>query len=166
MRRRIILTLILTFGLAGCGALFNGGPAKVAFNSEPSGADVIINGNRYGQTPLVVDLSKQESHTISFRMDGYEEVVRTLNHKVSGTYVVLDVLGGLLPVVVDAATGSWYVLESDNVNVSMARQAGESARSGMSGQLDAVQLEMVQRGVRPAVFVEKALRAEEDRDAP
>lgn len=38
----------------------------------------------------------------------------------SATYVVL---GGLLPVLVDAATGSWYVLNTKEVNVQLAPRA-------------------------------------------
>ena len=143
-----VLALVIVLG--GCGALFNNGPAKVMFTSQPSEAEVWIDGNRFGTTPLVVDLSKKKSYTVSFRKDGFDEQVRTLNNKVSPTYVVLDILGGLVPVIVDAATGAWYVLEADNVQATLPAR---------SGQLDGVQLELVRRGeVRPAFFIEQSLR--------
>lgn len=145
---RLSFVGVLTLALAGCGALFNAGPAQVTFNSEPSGAEVLIDGNRYGTTPLVVDLSKKDSYAVTFRRDGYEEQVRTITSKVSGTYVVLDVLFGLVPVIIDAATGSWYVLDKDDVAVSLEQT---------SGQLDAVQLEMVKRGV-PVSELIRAIR--------
>lgn len=141
---RLLTLVIAAVWFSGCGALFNGGPAKVTFNSQPTGAEVWIDGNRYGTTPLVVDLSKKDSYAVSFQMEGYDEQVRTLSNKVSGTYVVLDVLGGLFPIVIDAATGSWYVLETDNMQVTMARK---------TGQLDAVQLDMVKHGVPASEFI-------------
>lgn len=141
---RMIAVGVVAASLAGCGVLFNSGPAQVTFNSQPSGAEVFIDGNRYGTTPLVVDLSKDDSYAVAFRMEGYEEQVRTINNKVSGGLVVLDVLGGLVPIIIDAATGAWYVLDTDNVSMTM-----EEA----SGQLDAVQLEMVNRGVPASAVI-------------
>lgn len=144
--RKQCLVLICVFGLVGCGALFNGGPQQVTFTSEPSEAEVIIDGQRYGTTPLVVDLSKKNSYAVTFRKAGFEEQVRTLNHRVSGGYVVLDILGGLLPIVVDAATGSWYVLESDNVSATLPPR---------TGQLEGFELELVNRGFPPSQFIEQ-----------
>lgn len=135
---RFLVLAVAVVTLTGCGALFNAGPEKVTFNSDPSGAEVWIDGTRFGTTPLVVDLSKEDDYTVSFRMEGYDEQVRVLNNKVSATYVILDVLGGIFPIVIDAATGSWYVLETDTMHVTLAAR---------TGQLDAVQLEMVRRGV-------------------
>lgn len=142
---RLFAAAIFAGALAGCGALFNAGPAQVTFNSEPSGAEVFIDGNRYGTTPLVVDLSKKENYAITFRMDGHEEQVRTISNRVSGTYVILDILGGLLPIVIDAATGAWYVLDTNSVSVTMTET---------SGQLDAVQLAMVKRGVPASAIID------------
>jgi len=35
---------------------------------------------------------------------------------------VLDVLGGLVPIIVDAATNSWYKLDQSNFNAVLASQ--------------------------------------------
>ncbi|GAA5522894.1 hypothetical protein Asal01_02862 [Fodinibius salicampi] len=34
----------------------------------------------------------------------------------------LDVLGGLVPVVVDAATGAWYNLDQESINATLKEQ--------------------------------------------
>ena len=57
---------------------------------------------------------------------------------------MLDVLGGLLPVIVDAATGSWYVLSTDHVHGVLQR---------MSGQLTPEQLERYKAGEPLSHFI-------------
>ena len=95
-------------------------------NSNPSGAEVWIDGNRAGTTPVSITLDHKHEHVVVFIMDGYHEVSCRLNRKVGAGWVVLDVLFGLIPVVVDAATGSWHSLDGDVCNVTLRREPGAS----------------------------------------
>lgn len=108
--------LILVGSAAGCAALFNGKTTPVQMNSNPAGAEVLVDGTRVGTTPMSVDLSTAESHTVTFRIVGMTPVTCLLNRKVGVAWVVLDVLGGLVPIVIDAATGSWYELDKNVCN--------------------------------------------------
>lgn len=152
------LALALGVVVAGCGALFNGGPAKITFTSAPDGAEVWIDGMRRGTTPTVLDLQKNQDYTVVFKKPGHKDVATTLTKKVSAGYVVLDVLGGLLPVVIDAATGSWYVLNTNSVHGSL-----DPAVSGLGGTLTPEQLEQVRRGVPASRFIELPEEAVKDR---
>ncbi len=42
-----------------------------------------------------------------FRKEGYKEASCTLMRSTGAGWVILDILGGLIPVAIDAATGSW-----------------------------------------------------------
>jgi hypothetical protein len=128
--------------LSGCGALFNGSQAKVAFNSDPTGAQVWIDGTMRGTTPTLLSLAKNKSYTITFKKDGFEDASTEITRKVLGGYVVLDVLGGILPVVVDAATGSWYSLGTESVSMNLRDTA-----TSLHGQLTPQQLAKVKQGV-------------------
>jgi hypothetical protein len=143
-----LTVLFPTLALAACGALFNGGPANVAFNSNPAGAQVWVNGLNMGVTPTTLQLDKSKDHTITFRREGYADTNYQLSNRVSATYVILDILGGVLPIIVDAATGSWYVLPTSSVNVQMAPQP--VAR----GHLTPDQLGAVRLGSPVADFVD------------
>lgn len=134
--------------LSACGALFNGGPANVSVNSTPAGAEVWVDGTNRGVTPATLQLSKGQNHTVTLRRPGYQETSVVLNRKVSTTYVILDVLGGLLPIIIDAATGSWYVLDTNEVNVNLA------PNTAMSGQLTPEQLGAVRLGAPVADFID------------
>ena len=147
--RKVLGVLGTTLLLAGCGALFNGGPAKVAFTSSPDGADVIVDGTRRGSTPVILDLQKNQDYTVILKKDGYKDVTVALNKKVSAGYVVLDVLGGIIPIVVDAATGSWYVLSTNSVNASLE----PTVRPAAHGQLSPAELVAVRNGAPVEQFI-------------
>lgn len=125
MKKNIAIGVVfcfLIFNVTGCATLFRGDSSKVRFNSEPLGAQVFVNGNLKGQTPLKLHLKSSQSYTIEFRKQGYEPVVRHINSKVGAGWVILDVLVGMVPVVVDALTGSWYHLDQKNINVILSVQ--------------------------------------------
>jgi hypothetical protein len=71
-------------------------------------------------TPMSVDLTSAQAHTVTFRIVGMTPVTCLLNRKVGVQWVILDVLGGLIPVVVDAATGSWYELDKNVCNGTLS----------------------------------------------
>jgi len=148
MRKSVrFLTLAAVLAVPACGAIFNSGPQKVTFNSDPAGAEVWIDGSRRGSTPVILDLAKNKDYTIVMKRDGYGDATASLSKKVSAGYVVLDVLGGFIPVVVDAATGSWYVLASNNVNLTL------TPRTAASGVLTTDELAAVRAGAPVSQFV-------------
>lgn len=107
--------------LVSCGTLFNSGAKSVAMSSEPTQATVYVDGDRVGQTPITLELDNQESHTVTFEKDGYQEATCQLDTSVGAGFVILDVVGGLVPVIIDAATGKWSSLGSETCNVTLAQ---------------------------------------------
>ncbi len=114
--------LIPLLGLiAGCGALFNGEASPITMNSNPIGAQVLVDGDPVGTTPVTVDISVKEEHRVTFRMAGYDDVTCILNRKVGAGWIILDILAGVVPIIIDAATGSWYELSENACNVTLPR---------------------------------------------
>jgi hypothetical protein len=107
MRPSLVLVPLFFVTVAGCAAVLGSKQKDFDLNSNPPGADVYLNGNRLGTTPINVKLSNQATHTFVFRREGYREATCTLNRGTGAGWVILDVLTGLVPVVIDAATGSW-----------------------------------------------------------
>jgi hypothetical protein len=144
----LVLLLTATLVVSGCGALFNSGPAAVMFTSTPNEAQVWINGARMGTTPVSLQLNKSQNHAVVFRVPGSAETTYNLDRKISAGYVILDILGGVLPVIVDAATGAWYVLPTNSVNVTLARaDSDEETRLVQRGTLTQPQLAEIRSGV-------------------
>ena len=75
--------------------------------------------NYVGETPVAVDLSIRREHTITFRKDGYQDRSYQVSRAVGFGWILLD-LFGLVPIIVDAATGDWFMLDTEHVNVIMA----------------------------------------------
>jgi len=102
-----VLCLLVALIVSGCAAVLGTKQKDFSLGSDPGGADVYLNGNRLGKTPLRVKLSNQANHVFVFRRAGYGEATCTLNRGTGAGWVILDVLFGLVPIVVDAATNSW-----------------------------------------------------------
>ena len=59
---------------------------------------------------------------IQFAKEGYETVSCQLNAKVNVVILVLDIFGGLVPAIVDAATGNWTTLQEDACSVALSEE--------------------------------------------
>ena len=105
--------------VAGCATLFNSGTKTVAMGSNPSAAQVWINDVNRGTTPITLELNNHQSHTVVFRKEGYQDVACELTTSVGAGWVILDILGGLLPVIIDAATGEWKGIDQGTCNVNL-----------------------------------------------
>ena len=101
----------------GCATIFNDTSPPVSIGSQPSGADVFVDGNLVGRTPAVIELSTKSHHTVVFRKEGYADRTYLLQTHTGALWVVLDVLTGLIPIIIDIATGDWQELNEDNINV-------------------------------------------------
>lgn len=103
--------------LTSCATVFSGNSDDVTITSDPVGALVSIDGAPRGRTPLTVDLEKGNSYSVSVSKDGYEAGYATLTNRVGAGWVILDILSGLVPIVIDAVTGAWGGLSPDTVHL-------------------------------------------------
>lgn len=125
MKRAIVVVLILGMALGslgGCATILKGTSQEVFLVSEPSKADIYIDGQLRGKTPLELKLECDKTYVIEFRKDGYDTQTFNISNSVGGGWIVLDVICGLVPVIVDAATGAWYTLDQDNINAVLESQ--------------------------------------------
>lgn len=105
--RYAILSLGVLFS-AGCATLFSSkAPVAIPSSVEPDGATVYVDGQRVGTTPYNLVVERKKSHIIAFQKEGYKDASCQLTATAGAGWIILDVLGGLIPVVIDAATGDW-----------------------------------------------------------
>ena len=123
LTRMALVAVAFAVLLSGCATLFNDKTPSVDVASNPEGATVYVNGHYIGETPVRVDLSVRKEHTITFRKDGYKDKTYQVSRSVGIGWVILDILGGLAPLIVDAATGDWFMLDTEHVNVIMAEDS-------------------------------------------
>jgi hypothetical protein len=124
MKKTVSLIVLVTFVfmLSNCATIFKGEYRDVRINSEPDDTQVYVNGEFQGRTPLKLELRPNESYTIEFRRKGYKTEVRQIKNKIGVGWIVLDVIFGVVPVLIDALTGAWYEFDQRYVNAILERQ--------------------------------------------
>ena len=124
--RWFCLVAILVLAVNGCATIFHGSSEKIDFSSDPTGSKIYVNGQLMGTAPLELKLQTKQTYNIEFRKEGYENKTVILTNSVGAGWIVLDVIFGLIPVVVDAATGNWYSLDQEHVNAALEKQQGSN----------------------------------------
>ena len=110
----LILSSFLFF-TQGCGTIMQGTNQQVGISSSPTNASVTINGQSYGNTPMIVDLKRKDSHMVKIQLDGYEPYETNLTRKTSGWVWGNIVFGGLIGLAVDASAGGMYKLTPEQI---------------------------------------------------
>ena len=119
-----LLCVSFLFFASGCATVFKGEYRSVKLGSEPDGAMVFVNGEFQGRTPVRLELRPSQAYTVEFRKEGYEPEIRRIKNKVGVGWIILDVVLGVVPVLVDGLTGSWYDFDQKNINALLERQQG------------------------------------------
>jgi hypothetical protein len=113
--------------LSSCATLVNGTKQTVNFNSEPSGASVILVNKKgletqIGTTPTVQTIPRKTKY-VKFKAEGFQ--TETFNARQNADVhwlYYLDLVncfyGNIFPTIIDLSTGSYIQLQ-ENVNVEL-----------------------------------------------
>jgi hypothetical protein len=117
-----VFTIVFLFSITGCALIFKTTKEEVKFDSEPAGAQVIVNGTVMGTTPCAFKLESKGTYMIEIRKEGHAIWGKQLTNHVGAGWIILDILGGLVPIIIDAATGAWYQLDEKSINAVLIKQ--------------------------------------------
>ena len=123
--------------LSGCASVLCGPQQKVAFNSRPSGAEVIIYNSR-GEivaertTPCVAKLDRRSpdylesaNYVVLIRKEGFAPVQIPLNGTVNRAFFA-NALNGGLGMIIDPVTGSMWTLSPAAVDANFTSETAMS----------------------------------------
>lgn len=122
-----LLSLLMILCLTGCASMVNHTTQQIPVDSDPSGANVLVDCGDVKNdpklvTPAVVTVQRKADHcSISFEKPGYRAAEVTLAKSMSGWYFGNIVLGGFIGLIVDASNGAMYKRTPGEVKVSLAR---------------------------------------------
>ena len=122
MKIKILSIALICIYLSSCALVFKGTKQEVSFRSDTQRVEVYVNGIRMGETPLTLKLVTKKTYAIEFKIEGYKPKSVQINNKIGAGWIILDILAGLVPVVIDAATGAWYSLDQKNVDAVLEKQ--------------------------------------------
>lgn len=121
MKRIVSFFLVGIFVLlfSNCATIIHGSRQSVSISSNPSKAFVTIDGKEEGKTPVTVDLSRKDHHTVEINLEGYMPYETKLTRKVDGWIAGNIVFGGLIGLAVDAMTGGMYKLSPEQIQADL-----------------------------------------------
>ncbi len=105
------LSFIFLLSFSSCATILGGSKKGVRVTGNPPNAKVYYNGDYIGEAPVTVKVpksAKQGNSKVTVKANNYKSQDITLIRKWSIGYTVLDILTGLVPLVIDAATGNIY----------------------------------------------------------
>ena len=125
----ILLALLMT----NCAAIIHGNKQLVNFSSQPSGAKVYIDGKDYGTTPTSVELKRigrlkgestvKKEYNVKIDLEGYYPYEIKVKRTVDGWFFGNLIFGGLVGIIIDAASGSMYKLTPDQVIATLGKES-------------------------------------------
>lgn len=99
---KIVSVLIFVQFVSSCAMMYNEKNVDVTINSNPSGADIIIEGMNYGKTPKTINI-EPKNYLVTLSKEGYgtgqiqlESWVTVRNKKGDGGRCLADALGTML----------------------------------------------------------------------
>lgn len=117
-----IAILVSLLGLGGCATIMTGTSQPFTVNSNIHKAKVYIDDKYVGETPLALEkLSTKKNHIIRIEADGYMPVTEVIKKETSGWVWGNILLGGLIGLGIDMATGGLYVFEKDNITGNLVK---------------------------------------------
>jgi uncharacterized protein YceK len=130
--KKISCTLILGTILlvTGCASIVSGTTQPISFNSTPAGATVLVNGADMGKTPVTLQLKRNQNYAVGINLDGYKPETMDIKRGLNGWVWGNIIFGGLIGVVIDAASGSMYKLTPDQFTAAMGRDLSMDAEEG------------------------------------
>jgi uncharacterized protein YceK len=72
-------SVVLLVLFSGCATVLSGTSQEITFNSEPAGAQVIVDGEVMGRTPVTVTLRKNKFDNVTVELEGYQTQSRPLS---------------------------------------------------------------------------------------
>lgn len=117
--------IVLSLCFSTCATIIRGSNQKVVILSQPKVANIEIDGQDAGQTPFFSKLERRRKHVVRISLEGYEPYEITLNRKLNGWIFGNLLLGGVIGIAVDIATGSMYSLTPKDVYADL--QAKQTA---------------------------------------
>ena len=124
------LVALLSFMFSNCATIIHGSRQSVSISSNPTKALVVIDGRDEGKTPITVNLSRKDYHTVEINLDGYLPYETKFTPKVDGWIAGNIVFGGLIGLAVDAITGGMYKLTPDQIQADLKNGNHTAFRDG------------------------------------
>jgi len=109
----------MAFSLSSCATIISGAKQNIKISSTPSEATVTIDSLEVGKTPFKTKLKRKQNHLVRLELEGYQPYEIELKRKFNGWIIGNAMVGGIIGVIVDLSTGSFYYLSPKEINAEL-----------------------------------------------
>ena len=118
--------VLVSTGATGCASVFDAdNDSVITVESNPPGAEVFLSGVSRGKTPAQFSVSDDGLYDLKITYEGESRSI-AMTRSIGPKWIILDVIFGLIPVVVDAITGNWYEVQPQEIFVDFTVPEVES----------------------------------------
>jgi PEGA domain len=103
----------------GCATVIKGSTQPIPVTSDPSAADILLDGKLVGQTPKTLALKRSNNYLVTIQKTGFVQQSVPLVKDIGGAVWGNVLAGGLIGWGVDAASGAQYNLAPASVYVKL-----------------------------------------------
>lgn len=111
--------------VTGCASIVKGTTQTVSINSNVSGAEVIVNGERVGVTPYTGPIKRKSGTTVTVQKPGYQTKTVTLTTEIESVFWGNIIIGGVLGSTTDLATGAMYYYAPATLEIDLNKAEGK-----------------------------------------
>jgi len=104
---------------SGCATVINGTTQDVPVSSNPEGATAKTHSGLSCTTPCSFTLKRNTDHIITIQKEGFEPASVTCEHVMSPAVAGNALIGGLIGVGIDAASGALFKLSPHTIHVEL-----------------------------------------------
>ena len=123
--KKVILMMIVFTALVftSCATILSGTSDEITFNSDPGGADIMLDGLKLGKTPATVSIKRPGlgNKEVTLKLDGYED--RTFMLQKEFNVMAICNLGGIPGWVIDILTGAVMKYSKKNYDLDLDPKA-------------------------------------------
>lgn len=113
MRRHLPLLLIPLLLIQSCASIVTGSTDTIRIDSVPQGASFTTNAGHQGKTPAEITVPDTLVLMVTCTQPGYQPTTATLPPHMSGWFLGNILLGGLIGIILDLASGNWRTHEGE-----------------------------------------------------
>ncbi|MEM9754164.1 MAG: PEGA domain-containing protein [Planctomycetota bacterium] len=130
---------VMLIGVSGCASIVTPGNERpVRVETLPEGADVFVNDDFRGKTPLTVSIPRKDTHRLRIEASGYEPFNTEIKPGFNGWVLGNILLGGLIGLVVDIVSGATSTPSPGGVFVDMLPVGSTYPRDAFKSGKDAI----------------------------
>lgn len=121
----LILVFCGAFMFNGCATILSGTSDDITFNSNPTGATILIDGLKVGKTPSVQTIKRPgfSDKTVTLKLEGHDDRTFKLQKTLNAVTICNIGIGGVPGFIIDALTGSIYKYDRTNYSEDLEPKA-------------------------------------------